>query len=425
MAGPSPDGEPAPADGGLPAAAVAATRGRDFGVYIHVPFCRVRCGYCDFNTYTAPELRGVRRSDYAAQAEGEVAFAGRALRGSGIARRRVATVFVGGGTPTLLPPDDLARMLRAVRDQWGLVDGAEVTVEANPDSVTRDDIFALAAAGVTRMSFGMQSAVPRVLAVLERTHHPDNIPLVVEWARAAGLDVSLDLIYGTPGETMDEWRTSVEAALACEPDHLSAYALIVERGTSMERRIRRGELPAPDDDLEADEYEWTDDRLRRAGFAWYELSNWARPGHASRHNLAYWTGQDWWGIGPGAHSHVGNVRWWNVRHPAVYAQRIAAGVSPAVAREVLDESTAYEERVLLETRLRRGMPLADLRVPVTEFERLAADGLILQEGLDEGRLVLSLRGRLVADAIVRDLLETGVSDGDVAAPQRRTAGERG
>ena len=249
-------------------------------------------------------------------------------------------------------------MLGGVRDRFGLAPGAEVTTEANPDSVTPRRSSSSPPAGFTRVSFGMQSAVPHVLAALDRTHDPARVPQAVAWARAAGLAVSLDLIYGTPGESAADWRASLEAALACEPDHVSAYALVVEEGTRLAVRVRRGELPAPDDDVLADDYEVADDVLSAAGLSWYEVSNWARtPADACRHNLGYWRGDDWWGVGPGAHSHVGGVRWWNVRHPRAYAARLADGGSPAQAREVLTAVERYEERVLLGVRLAEGLPL--------------------------------------------------------------------
>ena len=398
--------DPAPADGLLPASAADGADARAFGVYLHVPFCRVRCGYCDFNTYTAPELRGVKQSDYASQAVQEVRFAGSALRESGVPARRASTVFLGGGTPTLLPVDDLVRMLDAVRETWGLADGAEVTTEANPDSVDDAYLAALAAGGFTRVSFGMQSAVPRVLATLERTHDPARIAPVVRGARAAGLEVSLDLIYGTPGETLDDWRASLEQAIAQEPDHLSAYALIVEPGTKLARQIRRGEVPEPDEDLQADMYELADRMLGEAGYEWYEVSNWARGGRRSRHNLAYWQGHDWWGVGPGAHSHVGGVRWWNVKHPAAYADRVLAGASPGAGRETLDDATREVERVLLGARIRDGLAIPTL---TTEGRRqvagLIADGLVDPRAALAGTLVLTLPGRLLADAVVRRLLD--------------------
>lgn len=402
--------DPAPDDGMLPPSAVDGAEHRDLGVYLHVPFCRVRCGYCDFNTYTADEVRGVKQSDFAEQAIVEVGLAARVLRDSGLPPRPVRTVFFGGGTPTLLPTDDLARMLDAVRDAWGLAPGAEVTTEANPDSIDAAGLQRLAAAGFTRVSVGMQAAVPHVLAVLERTHDPANVPRVVQAAKDAGLEVSLDLIYGTPGESADDWNRSLDAALACEPDHVSAYALIVEEGTKLARQIARGEVPPVDDDLHATLYEAADARLAAAGYHWYEVSNWARGAadddrHRSRHNRAYWLGHDWWGVGPGAHSHVGGVRWWNVKHPAAYAQRLAAGLSPAAGRETLDAETRRVESVLLRTRLVEGLPM-DALTPLGRraVAELIADELV-EPGLAlRGTIVLTLRGRLLADAVVRRLL---------------------
>jgi oxygen-independent coproporphyrinogen-3 oxidase len=402
-----PIADPAPADGRLPSEVAIDAASRNFGVYLHVPFCRVRCGYCDFNTYTAEELRGAKRTDYAGQAIAEVALARDVLASAELPPRPVSTVFFGGGTPTMLPATDLTAMLAAVVDAWGLAPGAEVTTEANPDSVDAAYLRSLADAGFTRVSFGMQSAVPHVLATLERTHDPERIPLVVEWARQAGLQVSLDLIYGTPGESIDDWRASREQAIAQHPDHLSAYSLIVEDGTKLARQIRRGEVATPDEDLQADMYELADALLGRAGYSWYEVSNWATaPQFASRHNLAYWQGHDWWGIGPGAHSHVGGVRWWNVKHPAAYAERIGAGTSPGAGREVLDAETRRVERVLLQSRIREGLPLDVL----TSAGRTAVAGLIADQLIDgaaalHGRIELTLRGRLLADAVVRRLLD--------------------
>ncbi|HEY0259411.1 MAG TPA: radical SAM family heme chaperone HemW [Lacisediminihabitans sp.] len=402
-----PIADPAPLDGRLPESAAAGADARNFGVYIHVPFCRVRCGYCDFNTYTAEELRGVKRTDYAGQAMTEVGLASAVLERAGIPERPVSTVFFGGGTPTMLPVTDLAAMLASVVTTWGLADGAEVTTEANPDSVDASYLRSLAAAGFTRVSFGMQSAVPRVLATLERTHDPERIPLVVRWAREAGLQVSLDLIYGTPGESLDDWRRSLEQAIAQEPDHLSAYSLIVEDGTKLARQIRRGEVAEPDGDLQADMYELADGMLGTAGYEWYEVSNWARgDGFRSRHNLAYWQGHDWWGIGPGAHSHVGGVRWWNVKHPAAYAERILAGDSPAAGRETLDEETRRVEEVLLATRIREGLPVDRLTASGrTAVAGLIGDGLVEGAAALRGSIELTLRGRLLADAVVRRLLD--------------------
>jgi putative oxygen-independent coproporphyrinogen III oxidase len=452
-----PDGIPVPDDGSLPAWVGAGPggagsddhAGRDFGVYLHVPFCTVRCGYCDFNTYTASELGGgASQASYADTALREIELAARVMERAGLASRPVSTVFVGGGTPTLLPAGDLARMLAGVRDAWGLAPGAEVTTEANPDSVTPESLAELAEAGFTRVSFGMQSAVPRVLATLERTHDPRRIPDVVRWAREAGLAVSLDLIYGTPGESLDDWRTSLEAALATGVDHVSAYALVVEQGTKMAAQVRRGDLALPSEDDQAEKYELADELLTAAGLGWYEVSNWARtapdgsgpdPAFVCRHNLAYWRGEDWWGIGPGAHSYIGGasnrtedvtdgpgsrtsrgetaddepqqggregVRWWNVKHPRRYAVLLEGGKSPAAGRELLTADEAHLERVMLGVRLREGLDLSVL----TERGRRNVAGMVAAGLLDgkaaiAGRGVLTLRGRLLADTVVRELTD--------------------
>jgi oxygen-independent coproporphyrinogen-3 oxidase len=402
-----PPGEPAPADGALPAEALAGLGRRPFGFYVHVPFCTVRCGYCDFNTYTAEDLgrsaevRGASRSTYAEAAIDEVRLARRVL---GDIDLPVSTVFFGGGTPTVLKPGELGSILAAIAAEFGLAPDVEVTTEANPDSLALWDLEELRQVGFDRISFGMQSDVPHVLATLDRTHDPLRVPAVVGWAREAGFEqVSLDLIYGTPGESLSDWETSLDAALACAPEHVSAYALIVEEGTALARRIARGELPMPDDDDVADKYLLADERLAKAGLGWYEVSNWARDERARcRHNLGYWTGADWWGVGPGAHSHVSGARWWNVKHPAAYADRISSRVSPAHAREVLDAETRRVERVLLEMRLHAGLP-----VEVLDATGRAAIFDLVSRGLLERvgeRLVLTVEGRLLADGVVRDLL---------------------
>ena len=397
-----PDGEPAPPDGALPA---GTTPGRPFGFYVHVPFCVTRCGYCDFNTYTALELGGgASLATYAETAVQEVRLARRVL---GDVDLPVETVFVGGGTPTLLPAADLGRILGAIRDEFGLAPGAEVTTEANPESVDPSSLAALRAHGFTRVSYGMQSARPHVLAVLDRRHSPGRPEQAVAEARVAGFEhVSLDLIYGTPGESDADWRASVEAAVGAGPDHVSAYALIVEEGTALARRVARGELPSPDDDALADRYLIADELLSAAGLRWYEVSNWARTGGACRHNVGYWRSSDWWGVGPGAHSHVAGTRWWNVKHPTAYAAALAAVRSPAAAREVLGPEARRVERILLGLRLAAGHPLDDLtEVGAKAARRAADDGLLDPAALAAGRAVLTLRGRLLADAVVRDLVD--------------------
>ena len=392
-----PDGEPVPASGALPPSALAGLGARPFGLYLHVPFCASRCGYCDFNTYVSTELGGGGlQAGYADAAIAELRMA-RAVVGD--AAPPVETVFVGGGTPTLLPAADLVRVLAMVDELFGLAPGAEVTTEANPDSVDERYLAELRAGGFTRVSFGMQSAVSSVLRVLDRTHTPGRAQQAAKEAFSAGFgQVSLDLIYGTPGETDDDWRRSLDAALAAEPTHVSAYALIVEDGTRLGRQVARGELPAPDDDVLADRYLLAEQAL--SGLGWYEVSNWGEP---CRHNLGYWRGGNWWGIGPGAHSHVGGVRWWNVKHPKAYAERTGAGLSPGAGREVLTEQDVRVERILLELRLREGLPLALLRpAGRAAADRHARDGLLELTG---ERAVLTLRGRLLADAVVRDLVD--------------------
>ena len=344
----------------LPESARAGLTTTPFGLYVHVPFCATRCGYCDFNTYTSDELGpGANRAEYAGTAIAELRRAADTL---GPDLPTVSTVFVGGGTPTLLPADDLAAVLGAARDLFPVAADVEVTTEANPESVTPASLARLRAAGFTRISLGMQSAAEHVLAVLDRRHTPGRAVEAAHEARAAGFEhVNLDLIYGAPGETDADWAASLDAVLAGPVDHVSAYALIVEHGTRLARRIQRGELPMPDDDVLADRYEMADATLRGAGFDWYEVSNWATSEAARcRHNELYWANANWWGIGPGAHSHVGGLRWWNVKHPAAYADRVNGGQSPAQDTELLDDADRALETIMLGLRLREGLPLAAL-----------------------------------------------------------------
>ncbi|CCH28808.1 radical SAM family heme chaperone HemW [Actinosynnema sp. NPDC047251] len=398
-----PIGDPAPPDGSLPVTALTGLGTRPFGVYVHVPFCATRCGYCDFNTYTAGELgtsaspgswlEGLRRElDLAAAVLGTAPAAD--------------TVFVGGGTPSLLGAAGLADVLAAVRSSFGLSADAEVTTESNPESTSPEFFAGIRDAGYTRVSLGMQSAARHVLTVLDRAHTPGRPPAAAREARAAGFEhVNLDLIYGTPGETADDLRASLDAVGEAGVDHVSAYALIVEEGTALARRVRRGELPMPDDDVLADKYEMVDAALTGQGLTWYEVSNWAAsPAAECRHNVLYWQGADWWGAGPGAHSHVGGVRWWNVKHPAKYSELLAAGTSPAAGREALSAQDRRIERVLLELRLAVGLPVDVLDdAGRAEAKAAAADGLLDADALDRGRCVLTDRGRLLADAVVHRL----------------------
>lgn len=404
MAGAPPAGEPVPASGALPASALEHVATRPLSFYLHVPYCATRCGYCDFNTYTATELGdSVSRATWAESAIQEVDLAGRVL---GDATPPVQSVFIGGGTPTLLPSADLARVVDAVRDRFGLVEGAEITTEANPDSVTPSSLAALREHGFNRISFGLQSTSERVLAALERTHRPGRSAEAVREAQAAGFEnINVDLIFGTPGERDDDLRRTLDDVVALGVQHISAYALIVEEGTRLARRIGRGETPAPDDDVQADRYEMVDAALGAAGYEWYEVSNWSLPGRACRHNLAYWQGDNWWGVGPGAHSHVGGTRWWNERHPATWTHALAEHRSPAQAREIVSAEDQVVERIMLMTRIRSGLSVWELEQPaLDQLSRLVEHGLIADPRSHGDRVVLTLRGRLLADVVVRALL---------------------
>lgn len=379
--------------------ALSVTPGTAFGVYVHVPFCSTRCGYCDFNTYTAGQLGSATPESWLAGLREELALAAAQL-----GPIPADTVFVGGGTPSLLGGSGLVDVLDAVRDNFPLAVDAEVTTEANPESTSPEFFAQIRAGGYTRVSLGMQSVAPRVLAVLERVHSPGRPLEAAAEARTAGFEhVNLDLIYGTPGESDDDLMRSVDAVVSAGVDHVSAYALIVEDGTALARRVRRGEIPRPDDDVLANRYEMLDIRLSAAGMTWYEVSNWSRPGGECRHNLGYWNGGQWWGAGPGAHGFVGDVRWWNVKHPSRYSEVLADGRLPVADFERLDPQARHIEDVLLHIRLRSGLPLTALTASEQERAYAAvADGLL---AVSADRLTLTDRGRLLADAVVRDLLD--------------------
>jgi oxygen-independent coproporphyrinogen-3 oxidase len=378
---------------------LALTPGTAFGIYVHVPFCATRCGYCDFNTYTAGELGGASPQGWLTALRVELQLTAELLGDVS-----VDTVFVGGGTPSLLGGAGLTDVLDAVRQNFALVTGAEVTTEANPESTSPAFFAEIRAAGYTRVSLGMQSTAPQVLAVLDRTHSPGRALQAAAEATAAGFEhLNIDLIYGTPGESDDDLLRSVDAALAAGVDHVSAYALVVEEGTALARRVRRGEISRPDDDVLAHRYELLDQRLASAGLDWYEVSNWSRPGGECRHNIGYWNGGQWWGAGPGAHGFVGDTRWWNVKHPNAYAELLADRRLPVADFERLDAHARHIEDVLLGIRLRAGLPVSAL----TDSEQLRA-GAAVAAGLVRRvaeQYVLTDRGRLLADAVVRDLLD--------------------
>ena len=402
-----PKGELAPTDGSIPESALVGADQRTFHAYVHVPFCQARCGYCDFNTYTAEEIGSSSQSNFAETLIREIDFSLTPLMP--FPKRKLTTVFLGGGTPTLLPANDLVAIFRKLEDCFGLVPNAEVTTEANPDSVDQEYLEALKAGGFTRVSFGMQSAVPHVLKVLERTHDPENVSKVVGFAKSVGLGTSVDLIYGTPGESLEDWRVTLEAAIALETDHISAYSLIVEPGTKLARQVRIGEVPTPDEDVHADMYELAEELFSAAGFVNYEVSNWSRgDSYRSGHNLAYWKSMDWWGYGPGAHSHLGGTRWWNVKNPAAYGDRIRAELSPALERENLDVENQNIERVMLQARTSDGIELDWLKsvgfASNEAISSLMAEALIEPSLVFKGKVKLTAKGRLLADFVVRELL---------------------
>ena len=378
--------------------------------YIHIPYCIRRCGYCDFNTYTPSELKDGEAS-VAKVSQGYVDAAiieinqAFAFFDDKNQVRPIETIFFGGGTPTLLPAADLARILDELREKFGFSENIEITTEANPDSVSAVDLKNLRAAGMNRVSFGMQSAKTHVLATLDRTHNPARVSEVVNEAIEAGFEhVSLDLIYGVPGESIDDWKESVNTALSLPIDHLSAYALIVEEGTKLGAQVRRGDVVMPPDDETADKYLLVDELATKAGMDWYEVSNWSLKGGEARHNIAYWHSNDWWGIGAGAHSHVQGVRWWNVKHPTTYISKLISGESAMLENETLTKEQIRFEEILLRIRLSSGLPLVFFTEPeLAILSSYLAQGHLEEKAWQSGQLKLSISGRLLADQIVRAL----------------------
>ncbi|NCV16250.1 MAG: coproporphyrinogen III oxidase [Actinobacteria bacterium] len=373
--------------------------------YIHIPYCAKRCGYCDFNTYTPSELKSgdldSLSDPYIDSALKEIEMAAKEV-GSAI----VPTIFFGGGTPSLLPAAQLARIIDEIRRRFTLEKDIEITIEVNPDSVSKEFLDEIKSAGATRVSMGMQSAVISVLKVLDRTHNPESVGDAVAMARTAGFKhVSVDLIYGSPGETIDDWRRSLEYALALDIDHISAYALIVEKGTKLAAQISRGELTMPPDDQSADKYLLADQLFEAAGFSWYELSNWSKPGGQCRHNIAYWDGSYWWGVGAGAHSYLSGRRWWNVKHPSSYQEKISHGQSPELSHEILTPENLSDEFIMLQIRRREGILHNRLNPSqIHRAEEFLSSGFLDFESWQDMRLVLSRSGRLIADKIVRELV---------------------
>jgi oxygen-independent coproporphyrinogen-3 oxidase len=403
MAGPQLEGQSLPLDGSLPQSVLAELSQRPFSFYIHVPYCNTRCGYCDFNTYTAEELgEGVSRSTWRETAIAEIDLAYKVL---GDQTPKVSTIFVGGGTPTLLPAADLVAVIHHIENVFGLAMNCEITTEANPDSVSLEQLQELRRGGFNRISFGMQSAAPHVLKILERTHTPGKSIEAVSLAREAGFEhINLDVIYGTPGESLDDLHQTLSAVISTDVDHVSAYALIVEEGTRLSAAVKRGDIARPDDDDMADKYELIDRVLSESGMSWYEVSNWSKSGGECRHNVHYWKSDNWWGVGPGAHSHINGMRWWNVKHPTAWTGKLHSMHSPAYASELLYPQDRYVENVLLRMRLAEGIEISALQNQ-EKVKSLLDDELLERVGQSKDRVALTQRGRLLADLVIRQLLE--------------------
>ena len=375
--------------------------------YIHIPYCVKRCGYCDFNTYTPSELKiteGLAQisNSYIDLLLMEI----KAAKSQVSQSANVPSIFFGGGTPSLMQPDDIGRVISTIKSEFTLLPDAEITMECNPDTVTKEGLATFRAVGVNRVSFGMQSAVKHVLATLDRTHNPENLLQATTWAKEVGFsEISVDLIYGTPGESLADWQTSIDAALTLPITHISAYALIIEEGTKLAAQIKRGEVAPVDDDLTAEKYLVADKAFTAAGFEWYELSNWAKSGSLSKHNLAYWLGDNWWGAGPGAHSHLNGKRFWNVKHPNLYKERVLANQSPVADSEVLEELQIESERLMLSLRLPSGVDKQSLNeLQLAELSSYVESGHLDQANWNQGRATLTLDGRLIADRILRQIL---------------------
>ena len=374
--------------------------------YIHIPYCVKRCGYCDFNTYTPSELKIATGLSEVSNSYIDLLLLEIKQAKAQVGSASVPSIFFGGGTPSLMEPSDIGRVIDQIKKEFVLNSDAEVTMECNPDTVSKENLAAFRQVGVNRVSFGMQSAVPHVLATLDRTHNPENLLQVTTWAKEVGFsEISVDLIYGTPGETLADWQKSIDAALALPTTHISAYALIIEEGTKLAAQIKRGEVAPVDDDLAAEKYLLADKEFTAAGFQWYELSNWAKPDSLSKHNLAYWLGENWWGAGPGAHSHLNGKRFWNVKHPNLYKEKIQSNLSPIADSEVLEKIQIASEKLMLSLRLPSGVEKESLNQDqISELSDYVESGHLDLLNWNQGRATLTLEGRLIADQILRQIL---------------------
>ena len=391
-----PEGDPAPSDGKLPN--IANLKNKPFSLYVHVPYCSKRCGYCDFNTYTPSELdRDDQIESWLQSAIKETIFARKILDES----LTVDTIFFGGGTPSLLEASVIKEFINNVSKHFELKKDLEITLEANPDTITQSKAEDWLKAGINRISLGMQSSATNVLQVLDRTHNPANVLSSVEILKKAGFtNFSLDLIYGTPGESLEDWSNSLKDAIAINPPHISAYSLVIEPGTKMGSQLSRGEIKAVSDDDAADKYQLAEKMLNENGYSWYEISNWAKENKECQHNLNYWKGNNWWGIGPGAHSHINGVRWWNQKLPKNWRESLDKDQSPALAREKLTNEQIRNEEVMLLSRLKTGINRSDF--DQKNVEKLIEDKLVNDVS---GKLELTLEGRLLADVVFRQLTE--------------------
>ena len=368
----------------------------NFGIYVHVPFCTVRCGYCDFNTYTPDELQRADAAEtWAESLVKEITYSLEQIEKPQILK----SIFFGGGTPSLLSPEILKKIFTKVSSEFNLAKDIEITLEANPDTITKEIVKTWIDLGINRISIGMQSSDSAVLKTLDRTHNPENVKKAVNILQAAGLsNFSLDLIYGTPGESLTSWEQTVTTAIELEPPHISAYALTIEPGTALYRKTKLQQIPPVSADDQADKYLLLDKILSERNLPWYEISNWAQPGFECQHNLNYWNNQNWWGYGPGAHSHIAGVRWWNVKHPFSYSKKLTAEKNAIEEKEILSTAQINLERVMLALRLKS----SDLKeiVPNATLINWLREGYLKE---DLNNFELTPKGRLLLDTLVNQL----------------------